>query len=108
MKKLLSCILVLMVFLGSCIMNTAALSTRIENIEDIPLDWTGWYEGLGARYGEKRLMNMHISSIEPDGNITGIISLSPHPDEEYGVDGSYIFSGSINFETGQVTTKIVQ
>ena len=64
MKKIISFILTF-VLLGSCIcINTNALSLKIESIDDIPLDWTGWYEGLGARYGEKRSMDMHIESNE--------------------------------------------
>ena len=41
----------------------------VKSYDDIPRDWTGYYEGLGAKYGEKRGMDMHISNIEPDGSI---------------------------------------
>ena len=105
MKKIISLILTF-VILSSCIgINTNAVTPKIENIDDIPLDWTGYYEGLGAKYGEKRGMDMHISNIEPDGKIIGVISLYQHPDEEYGVDGSYVFDGSIEFETGRIILK---
>ena len=69
MKKILSITLAFVILLNCLYISADAKSLKIENIDDIPLDWTGYYEGLGAKYGEKRGMDMHISNIEPDGSI---------------------------------------
>ena len=72
MKRLLSYVLVLATILNYvCIVGSATTTTYETanvNINDIPLDWEGWYHGFStARI--KRGAEIHINSIKPDGNI---------------------------------------
>ena len=66
MKKITSLIFVLVIVCSGFCINVSAVDTsnRIDNINDIPRDWTDYYEGLGERYGVKRSMDMHILNID--------------------------------------------
>ena len=72
MKKMLSCLLVLIIIYNCVCIVGSAITTTYEtvavNINDIPLDWEGWYHGFSATR-IKRGAEIHISSVTQDGNI---------------------------------------
>ena len=71
MKKLLSCVLALTIILNcTCIdvSATTVVETSAISIDEIPLDWEGWYYGFSAG-SIKRGAEIHINSIKPDGSI---------------------------------------
>ena len=70
MKKILSCILVLTIIFSSACISGSVLNTKANaiSIDDIPMDWSGWYDGYSDGY-IKRGAEIHISSVTQDGNI---------------------------------------
>lgn len=72
MKKIISCILTLTILLSNVYITGLAITTSNEisaiSINDIPLDWEGWYHGFSATR-IKRGAEIHISSVTQDGNI---------------------------------------
>ena len=70
MKKLISIMLVLIIMISSVdIFSNVVYADQSINIDDIPRYYSGWYTGLTSFRKLKRSMDMHISNIEPDGNI---------------------------------------
>ena len=72
MKKLLSILLIIVISLSSicCVtIPSYAEENASINIDDVPRDWTGEYNGYGSKGSIYRSMDMHISNIEPDGSI---------------------------------------
>ena len=70
MKKILSFVLVLtIIFSSACIFDTD-LPTKANaiSVNDIPLDWVGWYDGYSEGW-IRRGAEIHISSVTQDGNI---------------------------------------
>ena len=110
MKKIISCILTLTILLSNVYITGLAITTSNEisaiSINDIPLDWEGWYHGFSATR-IKRGAEIHINSIKPDGTVMGIFIISPYSEkrEDGDVDGSYYFEGKIDFNTSSITFR---
>ena len=70
MKKILSFVLVLtIIFSSACIFDTDLLTkANAISIDDIPVDWSGWYDGYSEGW-IRRGAEIHINSIKPDGSI---------------------------------------
>ena len=79
MKKIFLSIILLVLILVNSGLSVFAESTEI-NINDIPLDWEGWYMGYGAHWEVKRGMEMHILTVADDGAITGVVRIYPYVD----------------------------
>ncbi|MCD7833976.1 MAG: leucine-rich repeat protein [Lachnospiraceae bacterium] len=81
-------------------------TTRID-INSVALDWIGEYDGHSGDTIVRRNYEIHILNLDEDGNISGIAIISPSDktDSLYGLNGSYYFSGTINFRTGKITIQ---
>ncbi len=76
-------------------------SPRID-LNSVPREWEGEYDGSSGDTVVRRNYEIHIKTIEEDGDIEGVAIISPSlnaPMEE-GENGSYYFSGEINARSG--------
>ncbi len=71
---------------------------------DVPLDWTGVYDGNDGTDVVRYNFELHIQNIEEDGNISGtaIVSPSDKADLSEGANGSCLFSGTIDYRYGGI------
>lgn len=82
------------------------ISKRID-IQTVPKDWKGEYDGYHNSTIVRRNYEMHIQSLKTNGEITGIAYISPSDksDSTLGVNGSYYFSGVIDGRRGKIRIK---
>ena len=61
---------VLTIIFSSACISGSVINTKASaiSIDDIPMDWSGWYDGYSDGY-IKRGAEIHISSVTQDGNI---------------------------------------
>lgn len=78
-------------------------SRRID-VQAVPRDWKGKYDGTSGSITVRRNYEMHIESLSSDGIIKGkaFISPSEEADPQYDATGSYYFSGSIDGRRGKI------
>lgn len=84
--------------------SSSAESVKVDK-DNLKLDYDGEYDGSAGFWGAvRRNIEIHIEEIDDEGNISGraIISPSPKADSTLGANGSYYFSGKINFETSSI------
>lgn len=84
------------------------ITTRLEP-DSVKMDWSGEYDGQSSADGStvRRGYEMHIESIGEDGSIQGKAMITPsdkEPDSK-GVNGSYYFTGKIDFRYGKIIIK---
>ena len=81
-------------------------SMRVD-LNSIPREWDGEYDGYSGSTVVRRTYEIHIQSIESDGTIRGnaIFSPSEKADAVYGRNGSYYFSGKINARYGKIALQ---
>ena len=91
----------------SLIKQSNAYVTKRISINSIPKDWQGEYDGHHGSTVVRRDYEIHIQSIDSDGNIkgTGIISPSEKADADLGANGSYFFAGTIDSRRGKINLQ---
>ncbi|BBF42883.1 uncharacterized protein containing predicted phosphatase domain [Lachnospiraceae bacterium KM106-2] len=110
MKKLISFILVLCMVMSLSYVPVFASDTTSAttmNPSTISKDWNGEYDGYGNYKVVRRNIEIHIKEIKDDGAITGtaIIQPSQKESDDYGVNGSYYFKGTIDLETKNISLQ---
>lgn len=81
-------------------------SLRVD-LDEIPREWDGEYDGHHNSIVVRRVYEFHIQSMEQDGTIKGmaIIAPSEKADAAYGANGSYYFKGKIDARYGKISMQ---
>lgn len=81
----------------------AYITKRID-IQAVPRDWKGKYDGRYNSATVRRNYEMHIQNVDNNGGISGIAHISPDDkaDSNSGANGSYYFSGTIDGRRGKI------
>lgn len=77
------------------------------DLNTLPQNWIGEYDGLSGNIIVRRGVEIEIFSIKEDGDILGIAYVTPAEEENdrYDAVGSYFFEGRIDAERGVIRMK---
>ena len=84
----------------------AYVSRRID-LQKLPANWKGEYDGLLGQSAVRRGLEIQIQEMNANGEISGkaVISPSEKADASLGINGSYCFDGTIDARCGRITIR---